>query len=84
MASHALAYSLKNTEFESDPFGIGVKFDLNDGGEEGKELEDAIYNYYHTEGNTTPENRETLIRLGLIFGFTTEYVDDILNGTVEE
>ena len=83
MASHALAYSLKNTDFEPDPFGIGVEFDINDGGEEGIELENAIYNYYHTEGNGTPENRETLLRLGLIFGFSTEYVDDILNGTVD-
>ena len=76
MASHAVADSLRKTEFGEDPFELSDMLHKNDNKDEAQDLKDAIGDYY--ANNRTDYNKETLKLIGTLFGFSAAEVDEIL------
>ncbi|MBQ9797674.1 MAG: hypothetical protein IJW50_08150 [Clostridia bacterium] len=78
MSSHAIAFSLRETDFEADPFKLSESMHQSEDEDEAEELKKGIHDYYNIPENRTEENKETLILLGMLFGFTAEEVNEIL------
>jgi hypothetical protein len=78
MSSHAIAYSLRETDFEADPFKLSETMHQGEDEDEAEELKKGIHDFYNIPENHTEENKETLILLGMLFGFTAEEVNEIL------
>ena len=66
MASLSLAYSLRETPFDEDPFELSELLAEEEGKNEREELEQAIRDYYAE--NTSEYNHETLRLLAKLFG----------------
>ncbi len=74
MSSKSLAYSLRETSFEEDPFELSELMAEEDDKNEREELEQAMRDYYAE--NRSEENYETLALLAKLFGLGN--IDTIL------
>lgn len=77
MASESVVHSINTTPYDEDPFELSGLMQQDENQDDAQTLKDAMQEYYEVPENHTEENRETLIRLGDLFGLTD--VADVLN-----
>ncbi len=74
MASKSLAHSLRETEYDHDPFEVSTMMQRDEERDEKVEMEDAIRDYY--KDNNDAESYETLGNIADLFGL--DPIDTIL------